>query len=703
MAIYYGYLDDEERQYTIEMTRLENEVDRLFAMYEMLEIKSAQMESDIHLKVLTEGGTYDDYAQLITEADEAIQGEKEGLFSKIAKALKSIFVSIGNSIRGIFKKGGNPNDEFRVPSEEEADVSAKAKTASSFTTGITTLISGIRSGDINMIKNGGSQVLGSALFKVTAFTATGVVTYKVVKRQYLEGHLKVLEPAVNKINEFLDLVEDSKVAKIAKEVSATVKKVFEGLRNTVKNVLQSIVDKVKGWLGHSTSDNTDDGGNNNNGGNDNTNGKNKDGKYDVDEKNLKKKTVTGKDGIEYTFYRNGNISAKDKNGNKVTVDKKNLPADISTEYKAFRDKVAETKGKMDSNAGILGRGTIPDPDQKKKNPDKVKATYSYDAKTKTVTVTYGNDNRTQTLKLGDHGFEDSAAADKLIPADVRRTILQKAYKQKAVDPAEAAKQKEHDRNAKMDQIHLKNSSKSKLNENFYDNDKAIADLAYRGSNGELKQNPSKGLTSKIKDFFTKNNSNADSVQTIKTKTDPSGRMTIEIFDNMKKDKKSTTVVINNAEDFRSGSNTYDQLSRALTYNDPAYGIDIKPDDMISSLEKKYKDDMKEKSAALSAQNKKYKELQDTHTGVDSVDAINDELDKFNDNATTESMDDLIAVLEADGYIVEETEDTLVITEGLSSEESIFGDAYIESALDEIVFEDRYERELSDLSARFSTL
>ena len=68
MNTYYGYLDADERASLIEETKIENELSRLETMYEMVELKLKQVENDLHLKGLTEAGSYDDYAYLMTEA-----------------------------------------------------------------------------------------------------------------------------------------------------------------------------------------------------------------------------------------------------------------------------------------------------------------------------------------------------------------------------------------------------------------------------------------------------------------------------------------------------------------------------------------------------------------------------------------------------------------------------------------------------------
>ena len=69
---------------------------------------------------------------------------------------------------------------------------------------------------------------------------------------------------------------------------------------------------------------------------------------------------------------------------------------------------------------------------------------------------------------------------------------------------------------------------------------------------------------------------------------------------------------------------------------------------------------------------------------------------------TESFSELCEELENNGYTVIESGDDLIISPSITTEESIFGE-FVESSIDDIIFEDRYEQELYDLAEKFANL
>ena len=89
MNIYSNSISDFDREIMIENARLDNEFNRLQIQFEMTNLQLAQMYKDAELKVFKEGGTYDDLAQLMVEADNAVAPQKTGILESIFKAATS--------------------------------------------------------------------------------------------------------------------------------------------------------------------------------------------------------------------------------------------------------------------------------------------------------------------------------------------------------------------------------------------------------------------------------------------------------------------------------------------------------------------------------------------------------------------------------------------------------------------------------------
>lgn len=104
--IYEGYLSPKERKEAIADAKLDNLFERCNMMYEMVQLQYEQNVREAELKVLTEGGTYDDLAFLIEEAGEEAADKKKGLISTLIDGIVSLFKQIGESIRKLFVKDG---------------------------------------------------------------------------------------------------------------------------------------------------------------------------------------------------------------------------------------------------------------------------------------------------------------------------------------------------------------------------------------------------------------------------------------------------------------------------------------------------------------------------------------------------------------------------------------------------------------------
>lgn len=104
--IYEGYLSPKERKEAIADAKLDNLFERCYMMYEMVQLRYEQNVREAELKVLSEGGTYDDLAYLIEEASEEANDKKKGLIGTIIDGIVSLFKQIGESIRKLFVKDG---------------------------------------------------------------------------------------------------------------------------------------------------------------------------------------------------------------------------------------------------------------------------------------------------------------------------------------------------------------------------------------------------------------------------------------------------------------------------------------------------------------------------------------------------------------------------------------------------------------------
>lgn len=114
MEIFREFVDENEREAYIESERLKNEREHCYALLEMVQIKYEQRLRDIELQVLEEGGTYDDYAFLVKEAEEQKAAEEDGIFQKLWNIILSILRSIKEFL---FGKGKEipPDTEIDVP------------------------------------------------------------------------------------------------------------------------------------------------------------------------------------------------------------------------------------------------------------------------------------------------------------------------------------------------------------------------------------------------------------------------------------------------------------------------------------------------------------------------------------------------------------------------------------------------------------
>ena len=100
MSIYRDDLEGYERELFIESETYRNEFLKYDALFEMSQIKYKQMCADAELKVLTEGGTYDDLTYLYQEAAQATDAEQKNVFQKMWQSIMNMLTGIKNFFTG---------------------------------------------------------------------------------------------------------------------------------------------------------------------------------------------------------------------------------------------------------------------------------------------------------------------------------------------------------------------------------------------------------------------------------------------------------------------------------------------------------------------------------------------------------------------------------------------------------------------------
>ena len=654
MNTYYGYLDADERASLIEETKIENELSRLETMYEMVELKLKQMENDVHLKVLTEAGTYDDYAYLMTEAEAAVAEEKKGILSSIIAGIKKFFKTIADAFRGL-GKGGDPNEDIKVSSEDYNEINNKVNMIGKISSGLSKVTNGITSANVGMVKEGCKEVLSSPLTWAVAGTAGAVGGYKIIKRQVLQNHCQKFVGLVDTVDGLIAKVENSVAAQW---FSSAVDKVKEML-NKIKEGISSIRKKFTEFLSGIKSDNSS----NNNGNQDNdggpvppTNSKGqneKNGKWNkADEKIIK-----GQDGNTYTITPNGKVKITDKDGKDVpgiTPDK--YPDEVKRAINETKNKLKEYNNRVDGDKGIIGRenGMV----------------YSFDKKKRTLTTKDSDGNVINTVTVTNNGFNGDSSK---IPESIKRKVLKQSYDKKQQGTPEVVDRSNMSQEEKNADI--KNRNIDKLKAKRAEENKA-QDTILDGLRFKTKQVPVKGTSASIK-------------------MDATGRM---MFVN---GTKVHTI---------SGSGDFDKGDPDLPTK---YGIPKnkfnKVISVIDSLQKEFDTCNKNVEKQKNKFRKQGKPFTESEMSIYEVDDLGNALFVECDTNLImyyESDYQIDALVENDGYTIEETEDEIIFSPNsfneITTEESIFGE-FVESSIDDIIFEDRYEQELYDLAEKFANL
>lgn len=98
----YGYVNDIDRDFMSYEMAVDVELDKVELALEMADRKYDLALKQSNLKVLTEGGTYDDISQLYEAAAEENKEASEGIISKAIKAVLNFVRNIINKIKSLF-------------------------------------------------------------------------------------------------------------------------------------------------------------------------------------------------------------------------------------------------------------------------------------------------------------------------------------------------------------------------------------------------------------------------------------------------------------------------------------------------------------------------------------------------------------------------------------------------------------------------
>lgn len=208
MRIYNDYLEDIDREIAIQEAKNELETTRLNFMLEMVERKYEINCKNAELKVLTEGGTYEDLEYLYEAAKKEKDGEKQGIISTIINAIISVINSITTAISNFFngkKKAKNdPNKIIKVPKEEADQSSFICSKFNSMKATISDM-----STKKKVLALGGMATALIGTYTLGKKTKNGVKQYKEMKQKEVDEQISTLNAALGFFKDKLASIPNS--------------------------------------------------------------------------------------------------------------------------------------------------------------------------------------------------------------------------------------------------------------------------------------------------------------------------------------------------------------------------------------------------------------------------------------------------------------------------------------------------------------
>ena len=227
--IYNEYMSLDERLMTAESLSEDYDVDRYMLMIEMVDRHLDINLRKAELKVLVEGGTYEDLEYLYEEAEQEATAQKKGIVQSIVSAITGAFQAIINGIRKFFKLEKNP--------EEMVEVDEQAWQASHKLGMEWDKVSGQLDGDPsdeNHWKDAVPKILAGALAAV-GIVAGGKYVGKKIKVRAADQ-----EKQGTKITQICQKIVDISNKFTDSKVFGFVKTPFEKLKNGIKSILSKI-------------------------------------------------------------------------------------------------------------------------------------------------------------------------------------------------------------------------------------------------------------------------------------------------------------------------------------------------------------------------------------------------------------------------------------------------------------------------------
>lgn len=208
MRMYEDYLDEVDRATAIQEAKNELEMTRFNFMLEMVERKYEVNCKNAELKVLTEGGTYDDLEYLYEVAKKEKDGEKQGIISTIINAIISVINSITTAISNFFngnkKAKKDPNKIVKVP-KEEADESSFI--CSKFNSMKATISDMSTMKKVTALGAMATALIGT--YTIGKKTKNGVQQYKEMKQKEVDEQISTLNAALGFFKDKLAIIPNS--------------------------------------------------------------------------------------------------------------------------------------------------------------------------------------------------------------------------------------------------------------------------------------------------------------------------------------------------------------------------------------------------------------------------------------------------------------------------------------------------------------
>lgn len=208
MRMYEDYLDEVDRATAIQEAKNELEMTRFNFMLEMVERKYEVNCKNAELKVLTEGGTYDDLEFLYEAAKKEKDGEKQGIITTIINAIISVINSITTAISNFFngkKKAKNdPNKIVKVPKEEADQSSFICSKFNSMKSTISDM-----STTKKVLALGGMATALVGTYTLGKKTKNGVKQYKEMKQKEVDEQISTLNATMGFFKDKLSSIPNS--------------------------------------------------------------------------------------------------------------------------------------------------------------------------------------------------------------------------------------------------------------------------------------------------------------------------------------------------------------------------------------------------------------------------------------------------------------------------------------------------------------